>query len=440
MKQEEVKVSFYLKKNVFGKPRAEANSFALCRGEKRCTKVNESDATGRCPVMARLTVGRSQCVFATKFSAPSSLWMFGRVKGKSAEANGINRRLDEMRASVIAIYRELSATRKQVTAEEVKCRLLGMASGQETLLGYFGQFIERFEKHVGVDRSTKSAACYKNAFKHLSRFLSSKFNLTDLPFGALDRSFIDKFDLYLRTECRLAPSTIVLLMSRLKTVVGKAIASGIVTADPFAEYEPQRPRRQQRYLTCEELHRLMSTPLPTSNMYHIRDLFLFSCYTGISYGDLCRLTAANLETAEDGTIWIKAMREKTNVEFEIPLLDLPLRILDKYDGLAPEGKLLPMYCNSAINAALKTIAALCGIDRKLTFHMARHNFGTHITLSLGVPIETVSRMMGHKRIVTTQIYAHVTDRKADEDTKQLRKLSANRKLELYEEPQNTNNL
>ncbi len=419
MKQEEVKVSFYLKKNVFGKPRAEANSFALCRGEKRCTKVNESDAAGRCPVMARLTVGRSQCVFATKFSAPWSLWTSGRMKGKSAAAVEINRRLDEMRASVIAIYRELSATRKQVTVEEVKCRLLGMASGQETLLGYFGRFIERFEKHVGVDRSAKSAACYKNTFKHLSRFLSSKFNLTDLPFGALDRSFIDKFDLYLRTECRLAPSTIVLFMSRLKTVVGKAIASGIVTADPFAEYEPLRPRRQQRYLTREELRRLMTTPLPSSRLYLVRDLFLFSCYTGISYGDMCRLTAANLETAEDGTAWIKAMREKTNVEFEIPLLDLPLRILDKYDGLAPQGKLLPMYCNSAINAALKTIAALCGIDRKLTFHMARHTYATEITLSHGVPIETVSRMLGHSRIDTTQIYAEVTDGKIETDTRQL---------------------
>lgn len=419
MKQEEVKVSFYLKKNVFGKPRAEANSFALCRGEKRCTKVNESGAAGHCPVMARLAVGGSTCVFGTKLTAPWSLWTSGRMKGKSAAAIGINRRLDELRASAIGICRELSAARERVTAEEVKCRLLGMASGQEALLGYFRRFIERFEKHVGVDRSAKSAACYKNTFKHLSRFLSAKFNLTDLPFGALDRSFIDKFDLYLRSEQRLAPSTIVLLMSRLKTVIGKAIASGIVTSDPFAEYEPQRPRRQQRYLTREELHRLMTTPLPTSNLYHIRDLFLFSCYTGISYGDLCRLTDANLETAEDGTVWIKATREKTNVEFEIPLLDLPLRILDKYDGLAPEGKLLPMYCNSAINRSLKAIAALCGIDRKLTFHMARHTYATEITLSHGVPIETVSRMLGHSRIDTTQIYAEVTDGKIETDTRQL---------------------
>lgn len=178
----------------------------------------------------------------------------------------------------------------------------------------------------------------------------------------------------------------------------------------------------------------MTTPLHSPRLYLIRDLFLFSCYTGISYGDMCRLTAANLETAEDGTVWIKATREKTNVEFEIPLLDLPLHIIDKYRDTAPDGKLLPMYGNSELNKGLKSLAMVCGIDRKLTFHTARHNFGTHITLSLGVPIETVSRMMGHRRLMTTQIYAHVTDRKVDEDTKQLRKLSASRKLELYEEP------
>lgn len=178
----------------------------------------------------------------------------------------------------------------------------------------------------------------------------------------------------------------------------------------------------------------MITPLSVPRLYLVRDLFLFSCYTGISYGDMCRLTAVNLETAEDGTPWIKATREKTNVEFEIPLLDLPLHIIDKYRDTTPDGKLLPIYGNAELNKGLKLLAAACGIDRKLTFHMARHNFGTHITLSLGVPIETVSRMMGHRRLMTTQIYAHVTDKKVDEDTKLLRKLSASRKLELYEEP------
>lgn len=401
MNQEDVKVAFYLKKN-------------------------ETNTEGRCPVMGRLTVGRSESVFSAKMLAPCSLWTSGRAKGKSAEAVEINRRLDELRASAISIYREQSAVRERVTAEEVKCLLLGMAFGQETLLGYFRSHIEYFEKRVGVNRVAKSVHTYRCAYEHVERFLLKRFRLSDIPFSALDRSFIDRFDLYLRTERQLAPNTIVLYMSRLHTVINKAIAAGIITADPFAGYEPPRSERKRRYLTREELRRLMTTPLPSPRLYLVRDLFLFSCYTGISYGDMCRLTTANLETAEDGTVWIKATREKTNVEFEIPLLDLPCHIINKYRDIMPDGRLLPMYGNSELNKGLKLLAAACGIDRKLTFHMARHTYATEITLSHGVPMETVSRMLGHSRVDTTQIYAQVTDNKIDTDTQSLDKRIAER--------------
>ena len=394
MNQEDVKVVFYLKKN-------------------------ESNAEGRCPIMGRLTVGETECVFSAKMLAPRSLWTSGRAKGKSTEAVEINRWLDELRASALAIYREQSAVRDRVTAEEIKCLLLGMAYGQETLLDYFSSFIEHFEKRVGVNRTAKSARSYRCAYEHVAQFLSERLRLSDIPFSALDRSFVDKFDLHLRTERKLAPNTIILYMSRLHTVINKAIAAGIITADPFAGYEPPHPERRRRYLTREELQRLMTTPLPSSRLYLVRDLFLFSCYTGISYGDMCRLTAANLETAEDGTVWIKAAREKTHVKFEIPLLDLPLHIIDKYRDIVPDGKLLPMYGNSELNKGLKHLAAACGIDRKLTFHMARHTYATEITLSHGVPMETVSRMLGHSRVDTTQIYAQVTDNKIDIDTQSL---------------------
>ena len=394
MNQEDVKVAFYLKRN-------------------------ESDSEGRCLIMGRLTVGGSECVFSAKMLAPRSLWVSGRMKGKSAEAVEINRWLDELRASALAIYREQSAIRDRITAEEVKCLLLGMAYGQETLLNYFRSYIEHFEKRVGVNRTIKSARSYCCTCEHIKRFLSERLRLSDVPVSALDRSFVDKFDLYLRTERRLAPNTIVLYMSRLHTVINKAITAGIITADPFAGYEPPRPERRRRYLTREELQRLMTTPLSVPRLYLVRDLFLFSCYTGISYGDMCRLTAANLEMADDETTWIKAAREKTNVEFEIQLLDLPLHIIDKYRDTAPDGKLLPMYGNLELNRGLKLLAAACGIDRKLTFHMARHTYATEITLSHGVPMETVSRMLGHSRVDTTQIYAQVTDNKIDIDTQSL---------------------
>lgn len=155
--------------------------------------------------------------------------------------------------------------------------------------------------------------------------------------------------MYLRTECCLASGTIVNLTVQLKTIVGEAIADGIITVFPFVGYEPVHPKPEQKYLTSEELNRIMTTPLHDQILYHVRDMFLFSCYTGIPYSDMCLLTNENLSLAEDGTWWIRSSRKKTGVDFEIPLMELPFHIIEKYRDMAPEGKLLPMYSNSSLN-------------------------------------------------------------------------------------------
>lgn len=395
MDTEDVKVSFYLKKS-------------------------EANERGECPVMARLTVGKySEAAFSAKMPVPVSSWSSGRATGKSARTREINRQLDEIRAAALSIYREQSAVRENVTAEEVKSRLLGMASEQVTLRSYFRTFNENFDKRVGANREQKTADSYWYALGHLTRFLKEKYNLSDIPFTALDESFIRKYDLHLRLDCHLSPGTIILLTTRLGTIIREAVSDGVITADPFAGYEPKRPAKQQKYLTGEELERIMNTPLPSQKLYHIRDLFLFSCYTGIPYGDMCRLTKEDLEVAEDGELWIRTSRKKTKIAYEVPLLDVPLYILEKYRDIAPEGHLLPMYSNSELNSQLKKIAGLCGIGRRLVFHAGRHTYATEITLSQGVPLETVSKMLGHSRISTTQIYAKVTDEKIDADTRTL---------------------
>jgi hypothetical protein len=167
MKKEEVKVSFYVKRN-------------------------EQKEDGTCPVMARLTVRNTEAVFSAKLTVPADLWASGRAKGKSKTSMEINRKLDELRASALAHHRELSAVRENVTAEDVKNLLLGMASGQDTLLAYFRTQNEKFDKHVGINRKAGSAKAYWRAYKHLSRFLAEKYRLSDIPFSALDRSFIVK--------------------------------------------------------------------------------------------------------------------------------------------------------------------------------------------------------------------------------------------------------
>lgn len=349
MNQKNVKVTFYLKKS-------------------------EAGADGKCPVMARLCIGKySETAFSVKIRVQQSLWTAGRVSGKSMVSKEVNGRLDEIRATALRIYAEQSAIRDRVTADEVKHLLLGMASEQETLLSYFRYFIRNFEKRVGVNRTIGSLRAYHNSYNHVVRFLQKQYRVSDISFAALDRSFIDKYDLHLRTECRLAPRTIINLTVQLRTIVREAIADGIISSYPFAGYEPVRPVQEQKYLTSEELKRLMTTPLHNQTLYHVRDMFLFSCYTGISYIDMYLLKQENLSLADDGTWWIRSSRKKTKTDFEVPLLDVPLKILEKYRDTAPDGKLLPMYSNSSMNLYLKRIAKVCGIDRPLVFHAAKHN-------------------------------------------------------------------
>ena len=308
MEQANVKVSFYLKKS-------------------------EADADGMCPVMARLNIGKySEAAFSVKLRVPQAIWSSGRTSGKSVKAKEINNRLDEIRAMALGIYAELSAVRDSVTADDVKSLLLGMAGEQTTLLSYFRTFIENFAKRVGVNRTEGSLRSYRNAYNHVERFMREKYNLSDIPFSALTLSFILDYDSHLRTDCRLSPGTIINLTVQLKIIVGEAVADGIITTYPFTGYEPVRPKQKRRYLTSEELQRLMTMPLHRPNLYLTRDLFLFSCYTGIPYSDMRLLSKEHLSLADDGTWWIRSSRRKTGVEFEIPLLDLPLHIMEEYMG------------------------------------------------------------------------------------------------------------
>ena len=401
MKQTDVTVTFYLKKS-------------------------EMNDEGHCPVMAKLVVGKfSEAAFSAKMSVPAALWASGRATGKSNAAREINRQLDDLRASAISIYDELSATRENVTAEEIRNLLLGTAFGQETLLGYFRTFIEHFEKRVGVNREKGTAQSYRYACNCVAAFIQEKYKLSDVPFTALNRSFIDNYDLYLRTERRFALGTIVLLVTRLNTIVGEAIAEGIITADPFAGYEAEHPEREQKYLTAAELQRLMTTPLHDPKLYHIRDLFLFSCFTGICYADLKTLAWKQLEQDTHGDWWVTGNRCKTDTRYVVKLLPAALSILERYrDGTDYVFSFMPHL--NTVDRSLKRIAALCGIEKKLTFHVGRHTYATTICLMNGVSLETLSKMLGHKRITTTQTYAKVTQPMVDREVEMLKEKLADK--------------
>lgn len=384
-------------------------------------RKTDEKKNGECPVIGKITIGKDVAQFSAKVSAKASLWdiVSGRVTGKSKHATEINATLDKINVAVNTSYRKLQETKNTVTANEIKNAFQGIASQQETLIRYFVRHNEEFKKRVGVNRELSTQVQYENSLKHLKRFMWLKCKLSDIPFTQLDFSFIEEYDFYLRVELKLKPNTILGIMRHLRKMIKLAIGEGIITRDPFEGYSPERPKAEQKYLTRDELHKIITTPLDHPCRYLTRDMFLFSVFTGLAYRDICNLTEKNIVRASDGVLWIETTRQKTGTPCEIPLMEIPLQILDKYKGLAPDGKLLPMQSCGRLNKNLKVIAKLCGLKRKLIFHAGRHTYASEICLSQGVPIETVSRMLGHRDLRSTQIYAKISNDKISEDTDKL---------------------
>ena len=384
-------------------------------------RKTDEKKNGECPVIGKITIGKDVVQFSAKLTAKASLWdiVSGRVTGKSKHATEINATLDKINVAINTSYRKLQEIKNTITASEVKNTFQGIASGQETLISYFARHNEDFKKRVGVNRELSTQVQYENSLNHLKRFMSLKCKLSDIPFTQLDFSFIEKYDFYLRVELKLKPNTILGIIRHLRKMIKLATGEGIITCDPFDGYSPERPKAEQKYLTREELNKIMVTPLDHPCRYLTRDMFLFSVFTGLAYRDICNLTAKNIVRASDGVLWIETTRQKTGTPCEIPLMEIPLQILNKYKGLAPDGKLLPMQSCGRLTKNLKVVARLCGLKRKLIFHAGRHTYASEICLSQGVPIETVSRMLGHRDLRSTQIYAKISNNKISEDTDKL---------------------
>lgn len=380
-------------------------------------KKTEAKADGTCPIMGRISIGKTMAQFSTKQTTTVSLWdtRANRMSGKSTTAVAVNRALDKLSVSINSHYQKLIRLNGSVTANEVKNAFQGVASAQHTLVKYYQNHNQEFFKRVGVNREKSTAEQYEISLNHLIRFLRKKYNVSDVPFSKLDLNFIEAYDFYLRVGLKRKSNTILGIVRHIRKMIKLAIAEGIIFRDPFDGYTPERPKAEQKYLTPEELDRLMKTQLDHPSRYLTRDMFLFSVFTGLAYRDVCNLTPKHIVRADDGVLWIRTTRQKTGTPCDIPLLELPKQIIEKYKGVAKDGKLLPMLSCGRLNKNLKVIAKLCNIDRKLIYHAGRHTYATEICLSQGVPIESVSRMLGHRDLRSTQIYAKITEHKIAED-------------------------
>ena len=271
----------------------------------------------------------------------------------------------------------------------------------------FGQHSSEFTKKVGHSRAKGTFQRYVTVCKHIREVIPHTYKRDDIPLKELNRSFINDFEYFLRTEKKCRTNTILGYMIVLKHIISIARNDGRLSFNPFAGYINSPESVDRGYITREEIHTMMNTEMPDKTHELVRDLFIFSTFTG--------LAEDNLQTFFDGNLWIITRRKKTNTESNIRLLDVPRKIIEKYKGMTRDNKVFPMPSNSTCNKKLKAIADLCGIKAHLTYHIARHSAATTVLLSNGVPIETVSRLLGHTSIKTTQIYAKITAQKISQD-------------------------
>ena len=394
------------------------------------TKIRKD---GTCQLLCKVSIDAEWEQIGTKASVNPDIWNpeTGRADGRSENAVTVNRAIDELTREITNHYNHIKKSLGFVTAELVKNAVKGIGQKPVTLLALFREHNEEFKKRIGVDRIKETYDSYQRSYKHLAAFIQEKKGVEDITLRSLDKVFYDDFEIFLQTDCKMKPKTVHEHLYRLKKMTMRAVSQGTLRRDPYCRLHPELPKRKSRHLKLEDLKTLMSTQIDKPNLQRVRDWFIFSTFTGLAYADLKRLSVNDITQAEDGSWWIHIKRQKTDTPTVRKLLDVPLRIIEKYKHERQGDKVFNLYTREYLIRLTRELGEEYGFY--LTFHKARHNFGTHMTLSLGVPLETVSKMMGHTNITTTQIYAQVTDKKVDEDMKRLKEVTAGQKINIYEE-------
>ena len=383
-------------------------------------RSNYVNKEGKTSVMLRIYLNNERLSLgSTGISVKSSQWdkEKERIKGRTTEALNTNLQLDNIASGLQSIFRRIEMS-DVVSLERIKSEFLGKKEEIDTLMQLFEKHNGDVAKQVGVSVGKATLQKYNVCKRHFSEFLEKQYKRSDLKLTELTYVVIREFDLYLRTEVGQNPNTATKTMKTFKTITLLGQKMGVLLHDPFMNHRFHIEPVNRGFLTDEEILCIAHKQINIPRLELIRDIFIFSCFTGLAYIDVSNLTPDHIVTLGDKQ-WIMTQRQKTSVETNVLLLDIPKAIIAKYGGKTyRDGKLFPMLTNQKTNSYLKEIADICGIKKNLTFHLARHTFAT-MSLSKGVPMESVSKMLGHTNIRTTQIYARITNKKIEHDMEEL---------------------
>jgi site-specific recombinase XerD len=380
---------------------------------------------GLVPIYLRITVEGKRAEATTSRECLPSNWIAaaGRLRGTKEEVRSFNAYLDNLQSQVYEAHRVLTEAGGLITAEAIKNKLLGKDERSRMLMDIFKEHNRKMAGLIGNGYTNGTLTCFKTTLNHTLDYVKWKYREPDIDIKKIDHEFITNFEYYIRSEKKCGNNSTVKYIKNFKKIIRICLASGWITSDPFLNYKANMKVVAKVFLSQAELNKIAVKEFDNARLSQVRDIFLFSCYTGLAYADVQKLKRIDLYKGDDGETWIIIKRQKTDTPSRVPLLPVALHILNKYIDhpvCSNNGKALPVSTNQKMNAYLKEISDLCGIHKMLTYHTARYTFATTVTLTNGVPIETVSKMLGHTNLKTTQHYAKILDLKVSQDMAKLK--------------------
>ena len=393
-------------------------------------KRAKTTTDGLVPIYIRVTVNGERIELSTKrYTLPEKWSVEGScMKGTSAESKATNSYLDTLKAKVYDYQQQLIREDEIVNAENMRNKILGVEKRSHMLIGIFQQHNEEIKTLVGREFATATYTRYETSLKHTIAFLNWKYKVSDIDIRKIDHEFVTNYEFYLKSVHKCNQNTTAKYIKNFGKIVRICLANGWIERDPFINYKCKIVEVERAFVSQDEIETMFNKVLATDRLNQVKDIFLFSCFTGLAYVDVKKLSRKNIGFGVDGERWIFINRTKTDTRSNIPLLPIASAILEKYKNhpqVINQDKLLPILSNQKMNSYLKEIADVCEINKELTFHIARHTFATTVTLSNGVPIESVSKMLGHKNLKTTQHYAKILDLKVSDDMKILKEKFGN---------------
>ena len=375
---------------------------------------------GEAPICMRITVNGQRAEIQIKRSVEVSKWNSQKecTAGKDRKAMELNHYLDTVRTKVLKIHRELEQDGKPITADILKRRYYGEGDSPKMLLEVFREHNRKYRELMGKDYVAGTVLRYERTARYLEELLQKEYGMNDIPLKEINHEFITKFEHYVKTEKSCAQNAAVKYLKNLKKIIKAALVNKWITDDPFLEIHFKQTRTNRAFLTEEELGILLKKEFTIPRLQTVRDIFVFCALTGLAFTDVQHLRHDHIIKDGNGEYWIRKAREKTDNMCDIPLLDIPRMILEKYKGhpeCMKKGVLLPVPSNQRMNSYLKEIADTCGITKPLSTHVARHSYATSICLANGVSMENVAKMLGHTDTSVTKHYARVLDQNIFKD-------------------------